>query len=382
MMPVILQQPRRILFGDGTSRSAAEEFTRAGWTRLFVVTSPQVAAAQAALFDTWRAAGLTVEVCALVDREPEIALFEQVAAAARAMQPSVIVGVGGGSPLDVAKLVAALHDGRQTVRAVFGIGLLSGRALPLVCVATTAGTGADVSPNAILLDETERLKKGVVSPHLVPDVAVCDPELTHSMPPAVTAATGIDAMVHCLEAYANRHAHPIVDVYALEGVRRIGRSIEAAVRDGRDRAARADVMLGALYGGLCLGPVNTAAVHALSYPLGGEYRVPHGVANSLLLTHVFRFNLPAMPGRYADLACALGCPREATDIATAEAGLRRLEELARACGIPRCLRDVGVPEADLPRLAGEAMKVTRLLRNNPRELTAADAERIYREAYL
>jgi alcohol dehydrogenase class IV len=210
---------------------------------------------------------------------------------------------------------------------------------------------------------------------------VCDPELTYSMPPGVTAATGIDAMVHCLEAYANRHAHPIVDVYALEGVRRIGRSIETAVRDGRDRAARADVMLGALYGGLCLGPVNTAAVHALSYPLGGEYRVPHGVANSLLLTHVFRFNLPAMPGRYADLAVALGCPRTATDLATAEAGLRRLEELARDCGIPRCLRDVGVPESDLPRLAREAMKVTRLLRNNPRDLTAADAEHIYRAAY-
>lgn len=381
MMPVILQQPRRILFGDGTSRTAADEFKRAGWSRLFVITSPQVAAAQASLFAAWQAAGLTVDVCSLVDREPEIALFEQVAAAARAARPSAIVGVGGGSPLDVAKLVAALHDQRQGVREVFGIGLLAGRALPLVCVATTAGTGADVSPNAILLDESERLKKGVVSPHLVPDLAVCDPELTYSMPSGVTAATGIDAMVHCLEAYANRHAHPIVDVYALEGVRRIGRSIETAVRDGQNRAARADVMLGALYGGLCLGPVNTAAVHALSYPLGGEYRVPHGVANSLLLTHVFRFNLPAMPGRYADLAVALGCPRAATDLATAEAGLRRLEDLARDCGIPRCLRDVGVPESDLPRLATEAMKVTRLLRNNPRDLTAADAEQIYRAAY-
>lgn len=381
MNTVILQQPKRLIFGAGSSREAPTEFIRQGWKRLFVITSPQVAGMQVALFDGWRASGLVVEVCSAVDREPEIALFEQVLDTARAFRPDVVLGVGGGSPLDVSKLVAALYGPGQRVREVFGIGLLAGRALPLVCVATTAGTGADVSPNAILLDEAERLKKGVVSPHLVPDLAICDPELTYSMPPAVTAATGIDALVHCMEAYANKHAHPIVDVYALEGVRRIGRSIEAAVRDGTDQAARADVMLGALYGGLCLGPVNTAAVHALSYPLGGEYRIPHGVANSLLMPAVFRFNLPAMPERYADIALALGCVSQGSAAATAEAGLSRLTEMSRTCGIPQRLRDVGVPEADLQRLSHEAMKVTRLLKNNPREVTAADAERIYREAF-
>lgn len=381
MNTLILQQPKRIIFGDGVSRSAPEEFLRQGWKRLFVVSSPQVVAAQAGLFGQWRSSGLVVEVCASVDREPEIALFNQVLAAARAAHPDAVVGFGGGSVIDVSKLVAALYDGREQATAVFGIGLLKARALPLACIATTAGTGADVSPAAILLDESERLKKGVISPHLVPDLALCDPELTHSAPPAVTAASGIDALVHCMEAYANKHAHPIVDVYALEGIRRIGRSIETAVRVGSNRPARADVMLGALYGGLCLGPVNTAAVHALSYPLGGEYRIAHGVANSLLMPHVFRFNLPAMPERYADIAQALGCPAESSPAATAEAGLRRLAGMSLACGIPQRLRDVGVPESDLPRLAAEAMKVTRLLRNNPRELTAADAERIYREAY-
>lgn len=381
MKPVILQQPQRILFGEGTSQSAPAEFSLRGWRRVFVVTSPQVADAQRALFAAWRSAGLEVEVCASVDREPEIALFEEVLAAARASSPDVVVGVGGGSPLDVAKLVAALHDGNQAVSAVFGIGLLARRSRPLVCIATTAGTGADVSPNAILLDEAERLKKGVVSPHLVPDLAICDPELTYSLPPAVTAATGIDALVHCLEAYANRFAHPIVDGYALEGIRRIGRSIEAVVRDGSQREARADVMLGALYGGLCLGPVNTGAVHALSYPLGGEYRIPHGVANSLLLPHVVRFNLPAMLDRYADIALALGVPPGAGAAETAARGAARLAELSARCGIPQRLRDVGVPPGDLPRLAQEAMKVTRLLRNNPREVTAADALRIYEEAF-
>ena len=381
MKPVILQQPQRILFGEGTSRSAPAEFTQRGWRRIFVVTSPPVAQAHGGLLAAWRAAGLKVDVCARVDREPEIALFETVLAEARAVAPDVIVGFGGGSPLDVAKLVAALLDSATPVSAVFGIGLLTGRSRPLVCIATTAGTGADVSPNAILLDEAERLKKGVVSPFLVPDLAICDPELTYSLPPAMTAATGIDALVHCLEAYANRFAHPIVDVYALEGIRRIGRSIEVAVGDGNQREARADVMLGALYGGLCLGPVNTGAVHALSYPLGGEYRIPHGVANSLLVPHVVRFNLPAMPDRYADIARALGCADAADAAGTAERGAARLGELSTRCGIPQRLRDVGVPRADLPRLAAEAMKVTRLLRNNPREVSATDALRIYEEAY-
>jgi alcohol dehydrogenase class IV len=381
MNPIVLQQPRRIFFGNGSIRQSGDEFAQAGRRRLFVITSPQVATAAAGVLQLWRDGGLDVQVCARVDREPEIALFEAVLTEARAFKPDAIVGLGGGSPLDVAKLVAALLDSPQNIREIFGIGLLKRRGAYLVCIPTTAGTGADVSPNAILLDEAERLKKGVVSPHLVPDLAISDPELTASMPAPVTAATGIDALVHCMEAYANKFAHPVVDGYALEGIRRIGRSIETAVKNGSDLDARADVMLGALYGGLCLGPVNTAAVHALSYPLGGEYRVPHGVANSLLMPHVFRFNLPAMPERYADIAVALGVPPGTSATATAEAGLRRLELLSRACGIPQRLRDVGVPEADLPRLARESMKVTRLLKNNPRELTAADAEKIYREAY-
>jgi alcohol dehydrogenase class IV len=381
MRQVILQQPQRILFGPGCLHAFPEEMLRRGWRRAFVVTSPQVVVAAAGLFEAWREAGLVPTVCADVDREPEIALFDAVLRQARAATPDVVVGYGGGSALDVAKLVAAMLDRSHDVREVFGIGLLEGRTTPLVCIPTTAGTGADVSPNAILLDEDEKLKKGVVSPWLVPDLAVCDPETTVSLPPAATAATGIDALVHCMEAYANLHAHPAVDLYALEGIRLIGRSIERAVAHGGDLEARCDVMRGALYGGLCLGPVNTGGVHALSYPLGGEFRIPHGVANSLLMPHVFRFNLPGMPERYADIAEALGCTREADAYTTARNGLTRLVQLSDRCGIPRRLRDFGVPESDLGRLACEAMKVTRLLRNNPREITFEDAEAIYRASY-
>jgi alcohol dehydrogenase class IV len=381
MNTVILQQPKRVHFGPGCSALAAGELASAGRGRIYVVSSPTAARHNRALFDSWRAAGTALEVDDAVNREPEIGLFEAVLARARAFAPDVVVGLGGGSPLDVAKLVAALLDGGQSIRDVFGIGNLAGRAVYLACVPTTAGTGSEVSPNAVLIDEAQKVKKGVISPHLVPDAAFLDPALTLSVPPAVTAAVGLDALVHCMEGYANLAAHPAVDVQALEGVRRIGRSLAAAVADGNDLAARTEVMLGALYGGLCLGPVNTAAVHALSAPLGGEYRIAHGVANSLLMPHVFRFNLPAMPDRYADIARALGVASAGTAAATAEAGLERLAALSRECGVPQRLRDVAVPEADLPRLASEAAKIQRLLKNNPRLVTAADALAILRAAW-
>jgi alcohol dehydrogenase class IV len=381
MNTVILQQPKRVLFGVGCAQRVGDELTAAGRKRVFVISSPTAARQNQALIEAWRAAGMTVEVNDATNREPEIALFETVLAAARAFAPDAVVGLGGGSPLDVAKLVAALLDGRQAIREVFGIGNLRGRSVYLACISTTAGSGSEVSPNAVLIDEAEKVKKGVISPFLVADAAFLDPALTVSVPAATTAAVGIDALVHCMEGFANKAAHPTVDVYALEGVRRIGRSIVRAVEQGDDLAARTDVMLGAFYGGLCLGPVNTAAVHALSAPLGGEYRVAHGVANSLLMPHVFRYNLPAMPERYAEIAIALGVRRAPDALATAAAGLNRLTELSRACGVPQRLRDVKIPEADLPRLAREAAKIQRLLKNNPREVTEADALAIYREAW-
>lgn len=381
MNTVILQQPKRVFFGPGCAQRTVDEFAAAGRKRIYVVSSPTAARLNQALVEAWRAGGAVVEVNDAVSREPEIALYEAVVAGARAFGPDAVVGLGGGSPLDVSKLVAALLDGRQAVHEVFGIGNLRGRAVYLACVPTTAGTGSEVSPNSVLIDENEKVKKGVISPHLVPDAAFLDPALTVSVSPAVTAAVGIDALVHCMEGYANKAAHPAVDVYALEGIRRIGRSISTAVAHGDDLAARTEVMLGAYYGGLCLGPVNTAAVHALSAPLGGEYRIAHGVANSLLMPHVFRFNLSAMPERYADIATALGVPAADTPLATAEAGLRRLVELSRACGVPQRLRDVNIPAVDLPRLAQEASKIQRLLKNNPRPVTAADALAIYEQAF-
>ncbi len=233
--------------------------------------------------------------------------------------------------MDVAKLVATFLGSSQNIRETFGIGKLVGRSTYLACLPTTAGTGSEVSPNSILLDESEQLKKGIISPYLMPDAAYVDPMLTLSVPPAVTAATGIDALTHCIEAYANKFAHPMIDLYALQGIRLISRSIAHAVEKGDDLAARTDLALGSMYGGMCLGPVNTGAVHALAYPLGGEFHIAHGVSNAVLLTHVLEFNLPAAPERYAAIAIALGCEPGKDHQETAHRGLDRLRGLCKEC---------------------------------------------------
>ncbi|MBI5693438.1 MAG: iron-containing alcohol dehydrogenase [Verrucomicrobia bacterium] len=377
-----LTQPRRIVFGDGCAVRCAEEVAELGLRRVLVLTSPVVRAAAEPLLQAIRAAGSEVEVYAAEHPEPTFDHFAEALAAARAYAPDAVIGFGGGSVLDLAKLVAALHPPEAPdVRSVIGIGLLRKRSTFLACLPTTAGTGSEVSPNSILLDSADLLKKGIISRWLMPDSAYVDPLLTVSMPPAVTASTGIDALVHCIEAFANRHAHPAVDLYALEGVRLISSHLRQAVRDGRDRAARGAVARGSMYGGLCLGPVNTAAVHALAYPLGGEFHLAHGVSNALLLVPVLRFNLPAAPGRYAAIARALGAPEGRDDAEAAARGLALLDQLCTDCGIPRRLSTLGIPAEAIPRLARGALTVQRLLRNNPREVTLGDAEQIYRDAF-
>jgi alcohol dehydrogenase class IV len=251
----------------------------------------------------------------------------------------------------------------------------------LIYIPTTAGTGSEVSPNAILLDELEQMKRAVISPHLVPDATFIDPALTLTVPPNITAATGLDALTHCIEAYANNFAHPLVDTWALDGIRLIARSLATAINEPGNLAARTDVALGSLYGGLCLGPVNTAAVHALSYPLGSRHHIPHGHANAILLPHVLRFNLPAAPDRYAAVALALGASPQSNGEATAQAGFERLIELIAATGLEMRLSALGVPESALPSLACAGLAVTRLMKNNVRPMTQLDAEAIYSAAF-
>lgn len=381
MNPVTLLQPPRIVIGDGCAPQCADFLRQRGVKHVLLVSSKSVLPTLGAVRQALDQAGISVVVAPPVAPEPTIAMFNTILAFARNENIEAVLAIGGGSAIDVAKLVAALTHGKQTPSEIYGLNLLASRALPLVCLPTTAGTGAEVSPNTVLLDEPEELKKGVVSPHLVPDAAFIDPLLTHSVPPAVTAATGLDALTHCIEGFANKAAHPVVDVYALQGIRLIAAHLERAVRNGHDTEARAQLALGSFYGGLCLGPVNTAAVHALSAPLGGRFHVPHGVANSVLLPHVLRFNLPTAPESYAAVAIALGVQRNGSPESTAARGLEFLSKLSKSCGVPQRLAELNVPRDAIPALAKSAMQVQRLLKNNPRPVTEPDAVQIYEATY-
>lgn len=323
------------------------------------------------------------EVCVIDDvvADPPEQVVLAAAARAREAGAEIILGLGGGSSMDVAKLIAVLAASRQPLADMYGVGNVAGPRLPLVQMPTTAGTGSEVTPISIVTTGATT-KSGIVSPHLYADLAVLDAELTVGLPPAITAATGIDAIVHAIEAYTTRaRKNPMSDMLAAQALKLMGANLLPAFHDGGNRAAREAMLLGAMLAGQAFANAPVAAVHALAYPLGGIFHVPHGLSNSLVLPHVLRFNLPVAHALYAELAevvvpgCAGSTEARATEL------IRYLENLAQATGIETRLRQVGVTEDDLPRLAGDAMLQTRLLVNNPRELTEADALAIYQAAY-
>ena len=381
MHPLTLLQPQKIVFGSGSLKAFVDDYLKLGFSRLFVLTTKSVYPMIIPALDKLAAAGVNVEVCQDIKGEPTLSDFEKILEKARRFGADSVVGIGGGSVLDVAKLVAAFCNSDQKADDCFGTGFIKAKGLWLACLPTTAGTGSEVSPNAILLDERDKLKKGIVSPYLLADAAYVDPELTFSVPAKVTADTGMDALIHCMEAYTNKFAHPAADIYALQGMKLIAANLLKAVKNGSDREAREALALGSLYGGLVLGPVNTAAVHALSYPLGGEFHIPHGLSNAVLLPAVMKFNYPANPKRYAEVALALGAPEGKDDEETARNGVELIYALAEAVGIPKKLSDLGIPQTAVDHMAKAAMEVQRLLKNNPREVTEQDAKDIYNSLF-
>ena len=321
--------------------------------------------------DSLRAADLQVHVFRDVPSDPPLDVVRQCAAAARQIQADVLLGVGGGSVLDVTKVAAILLVQDCELKSLIGIDQVPGRGIPTVLVPTTAGTGSEVTNIAVLSDEDADLKRGIVSDFLLTEHAVIDPEFCITLPPGPTAYTGMDALTHAVEAYTNRFAVPLIDSFALEAVRLVTRHLRQAFDNGADETARYGMSLASLLGGLCLRSMNTAAVHALAYPLGGRFHVPHGVANSLLLPHVMRFNAPVAETRHREIA-------EAMDVDDA---VIAVAELSETVGTNRPMREFGVEQRHLPEMAAAAMQVQRLLNNNPRELTESDALAIYQQAW-
>jgi alcohol dehydrogenase class IV len=323
---------------------------------------------------------LSVHIYADVVADPPEHVVLKAVEFARQHDVDVVIGFGGGSSMDVAKLIAVLAGSSQSLSQVYGIGNVSGDRLPLVQVPTTAGTGSEVT-NIAIVTTGETTKMGVVAPQLYADLAVLDAELTLGLPPLVTAATGIDAMVHAIEAFTSKHKkNPMSDMLARQALSLLSRNLITACENGSDLRARQAMLLGAFFAGQAFSNSPVAAVHALAYPIGGIFHVPHGLSNSLVLPHVLRFNMPEAVDHYAEIAGIIAPHVDGSQEARAEALIAAMQQIARATGIETTLQQVGVTEADLDRLADDAMKQTRLLGNNPREMTRADARAIYAAA--
>lgn len=373
-----------VIFRPGAAANLAALAARLG-PRVLFVTDPGLTtlglhdAPRAAL----SAAGIAVTLFDAVEADPSEATLLAAVAHGRAAGVSGVIGFGGGSSLDVAKLAALLLGGDQPLADCWGVGQARGPRLPLVLVPTTAGTGSEVTPVAIItVGDGE--KRGVSAPILLPDLAILDPDLTLGLPAAITAATGVDAMVHAIEAYAtiNPNANPVSRALAREALRLLGAHLETATHDGANRTARGAMLLGSMLAGQAFANAPVAAVHALAYPIGGLFHVPHGLSNALILPEVLRFNAPVASPVYAEIA-ADAFP----DLSTcppahrAEAFIDALAALRGRLGMPTRLRDVGIPADALPRMAAAALQQTRLLVNNPRPVTEADALAIYRAAW-
>ncbi len=385
MTPFIFNTTKSVNFGPGRLGQIGAIVRAQIGTRVMLVTDPGMIATGIVARATEALAAAAVEVTIFKDVEadpPETVVLAAVAAAVEARVEGII-GLGGGSSLDVAKLVAVLALGKEELKTMYGIGNVKGPRLPLILVPTTAGTGSEVTPISIVTTGTNE-KMGVVSPVILPDIALLDPELTLGLPPHITAATGIDAMVHAIEAYASASANnnPLSKILATQALTLMGRSILTAVHDGRNLVARSEMLLGSMLAGQAFANSPVAAVHALAYPLGGHFHIPHGLSNALVLPHVLRFNTKVAPQPYAEIA-----PFAFPELAQfegqerAEAFCDSLAALSKACGLQQSLREMKIPESILPRLASDAMNQTRLLGNNPRPVTEADALAIYTAAY-
>ena len=375
---------RRIISGAGSALQLSDQCQSLGITRPLLVTDPGLMAIGLVqpVLAALESAGVEAAVFDQVREDPPEATVLAAADLGRSQGVDGVLAVGGGSSMDVAKVVAVLLAGQQALSQLYGVGNVNGSRLPLVLVPTTAGTGSEVTPVAVITTG-ETTKAGVSSPVLLPDAAVLDADLTLGLPSAVTAMTGVDAMVHAIEAYTSRHQkNPISDNLARQALQLLARNIRTAVHEGKNREARENMLLGACLAGQAFANAPVAAVHALAYPLGGHYHIPHGLSNSLVLPSVLEFNAASATDLYAELAdIVVGAPVPGSAEAKTAAMIAALRSLIDDVALPATLQAAGVDENKLELLAEDAMLQQRLLVNNPRDVAYEDALAIYRAAY-
>jgi alcohol dehydrogenase class IV len=374
-----------VLMGPDTSTQLGDLAAAMGIQRALIVTDPGIikfGLLEGAVANL-KANNIELSIYSDVVADPPESVVMDAVSSAQAFGCDGVIGFGGGSSMDVAKLLAVLIKGEQQLADIYGVDQISGGRLPLIQVPTTAGTGSEATMVSIITTG-ETTKAGVVSRTLLADKVILDAKLTLGLPPVVTAATGIDAMVHAIEAYTSvRLKNPLSDMLAREALRLMANNISTAVKQGDNLQAREAMLLGAMLAGQAFANAPVAAVHALAYPLGGNYHIPHGLSNSLVLPHVLRFNAPAAAELYAELAPIIlpGRSLPSDPLEVSELLAEHFLQLAADLGLQTQLSQMNIAESDLPKLAEEAMLQQRLLINNPRELSLDDALSIYQQAF-
>ena len=377
-----------IRFGSGMSKLCAEEVSKKLGPNILFITDKDLMSLKLTepSLNELRKYSSIVEIFQDVEADPSIKTLLNSIEVGKKMNATGVIGFGGGSSMDVAKLSALILGSNENIEDVWGVSNAKGPRLPLVLIPTTAGTGSEVTPISIITVGAEE-KKGVSSSIILPDIAILDPDLTIGLPAHTTAATGIDAMVHAIEGYtsANKNNNPISKMLAVEALKLLACSIERAVFDGSDIEARGNMLIGAMLAGKAFANSPVAAVHALAYPIGGTFHVSHGLSNSLVLPYVLRFNSvdSKTTKNYAELAPFI-FPDINTDQgsqAVCKEFIDKLEVLSKKIGLPQKLREVNIPKDACKKMASDAMKQTRLLVNNPREMTESDALNIYEAAW-
>lgn len=382
--PYSFQTAASIIAGQGSLSQLVPRVQKLGTFRnAVIVTQPSIKELGAVdkLASELQASGISVRYTLDVKPEPTIDNIREVYHSIASEPVDLLIGIGGGSVLDAAKLFSVMLTNEKELKDMIGTDLIPQAGVPTVLVPTTAGTGSEVTPNAIVTLPDEELKIGVVSRHLLPQLVVLDPELVLGLPKPITAATGMDAFTHSFESYISTKANPISDMFALESIRLISSSLLESYHNGSNIEAREKVLVGSMYGGMALTAAGTAAVHALAYPLGGKFKVPHGVANSMLLPHVTEYNLDAIaPERMIQVARAMGLAQaEQGGAAAADAVIERIFAWAKEMEIPQDLRSFGVKDEDVESMAVAASGVKRLMDNNPKTMSLEAISAVYRK---
>lgn len=375
---------KKIVFGNGSFATLPEQLAEWKISRPLVVLDRGLAETglRERLTALLTGAKIGFTLFDKTEPEPPLELADEGAKLALKKKCDGVVGLGGGSAMDLAKAVAVLAANKGKAEDYLGLNKVPGPGLPKIMIPTTAGTGSEVTFTAVFIRKKLKKKEGMNSPYLYPELALLDPELTLSLPSRPTAATGVDALCHAIESYTSVNASPMSELLSLEAIRLIGENLRTAVHDGANLAAREAMLLGSLYAGLGLANAGVTAVHSLSYPLGGKYGVSHGLANTLMLPPVMAFNVPGNLEKFADIAEALGEVVEGLPLREAAwLSVEAVESLIEDCGIATTLEELGIPEADFPELARAAMTVARPLANNPCKLTLEEMVEIYQEAY-